>query len=262
VNNKHEELDRNFDDLAQRFKRNIYDSMKGKLRLAILRRDFAEHLPNAPINILDVGAGQGQWALELLTAGHRVCLTDISQQMLTLAQEQLSASNLSLEMQAQARFLRIPVQNLANEMNEQFDLIQCHAVMEWLEDPQQIFVWLKPLLKKNGWCSIIFYNRHGLIFKNLLRTNYTKVANKDFRGRKGSLTPIHAFDSDEVLAWAKSAGFELMSRSGIRVFHDYILDKNHYAKNPEMVEQLELQYSQLPPYRDLGRYIHFMLRVL
>jgi len=37
----------NFDDLAPRFARNIYSSMKGEIRLAVLKRDFQEFLPEA-----------------------------------------------------------------------------------------------------------------------------------------------------------------------------------------------------------------------
>lgn len=80
-------MDRNFDGIAPRFTRNIYHSAKGQLRLAILRRDFAEFLPmhNAPLRVLDAGGGQGQFALELAGQGHSLVLTDISAEMLHLS---------------------------------------------------------------------------------------------------------------------------------------------------------------------------------
>ena len=37
--------DRNFDDLAPRFKRNVYGGLKGELRLRVLQRDFDEFIP-------------------------------------------------------------------------------------------------------------------------------------------------------------------------------------------------------------------------
>ena len=58
--------DRNFDDLAKRFKKNIYGGLKGDIRLAVLERDCAAYLHIAPFNIsaecwtiLDAGGGQG-----------------------------------------------------------------------------------------------------------------------------------------------------------------------------------------------------------
>lgn len=260
MSEKHPESDRNFDDLAQRFGRNIYDSMKGQLRLAVLRRDFAEHMPSTPLRVLDVGAGQGQWAMEMLGMGHSVLLSDLSGEMLAIAQARVQQSELPAAVRLKARWLQSPVQELAHRVDEKFDLIVCHAVLEWLEEPRNLLQWIEPLLAPQAWCSIIFYNRNGLIFKNLLRANYAKVEAADYRGRKGSLTPLNPLVPEDVLDWVRCAGYEVICHSGIRVFHDYVLDKKNYAKNPQAVERLELAYSRVPPYRDLGRYIHLLLR--
>lgn len=260
MSDKHPELDRNFDDLAQRFQRQIYDSMKGRLRLAVLRRDFAEAVPAAPLRVLDIGAGQGQWALEMLAAGHSVLLTDLSRNMLEASRQRIAESHLPEPAKQRARWLESGVQDLAQRLDETFDLIVCHAVMEWLEQPFSLLQWIQPLLAPRAWVSLIFYNRDGLIFKNLLRANYAKVERQDFRGSRGSLTPLNPLAVQDVLHWAEAAGFELVCRSGIRVFHDYVLDKNNYAKDPDTVERLELVYSRVPPFRDLGRYQHFLLR--
>jgi S-adenosylmethionine-dependent methyltransferase len=204
MKDKHPEADRNFDDLAKRFQRNIYDSMKGRLRLAILRRDFAEAIPVAPLSVLDIGAGQGQWASEMLAAGHRVLLTDVSHTMLEASRQQIAESDLTEVAKQQARWLHCGVQELAGTLDETFDLIVCHAVMEWLEQPFLLLKWIEPLLVRGGWISLIFYNRDGLIFKNLLRANYAKVENRDFRGSRGSLTPLNPLAVDE-LNWCVAA---------------------------------------------------------
>src|SRR5688572_27375911 len=206
---KHPELDRNFDDLTQRFQRQIYDSMKGRLRLAVLRRDFAEFMSAMPLRVLDIGAGQGQWAIEMLAAGHSVLLTDISQKMLDAARQRIDESDLPDSAKQQARWLQCGVQEVASAVHETFDLVVCHAVMEWLEQPFQLLNWIEPLLAPRARVSLIFYNRDGLIFKNLLRANYGKVEKRDFRGSKGGLTPLNPLAVDEVLGWVEGAGFEL-----------------------------------------------------
>ena len=66
-----------FNNLSKKFTRNIYDSFKGKLRLAILERDFnALNLHQAPLSILDIGAGQGQYAGILANHGHQLTLVE------------------------------------------------------------------------------------------------------------------------------------------------------------------------------------------
>lgn len=255
---KHPQKDQNFDGLSSRFQRNIYQTMKGQLRMAVLRRDFDAHVPRTGLKTLDVGAGQGQWALELLLQGHDVTLTDVSQEMLTLAESNINNSDLDSNTKRNVRYHQCSLQTLATRLDGPYDLVVCHAVIEWLDQPQSAFAHLQSLLSPGGLLSVIFYNRNGLIFKNMLRTNYKKVLARDFRGAKGSLTPLHPLDPVEVQQWALDAGFNTLCHSGIRVFHDYILDPQERNKHVEQIVALELEYSVKPPFRDLGRYVHFL----
>ena len=257
---KHPAQDRNFDDLALRFQSKIYDSMKGRLRLAVLRRDFNEYVALEGKRVLEVGAGQGQWALEMLRCGGDVHLTDISAEMLSLARTNIHNSGLTDAQKAQASFQQISLQGLMQQNFVPFDVVTCHAVLEWLDQPAEFFAAVTPLLAEGGWCSLIFYNLNGLIFKNLLRTNYGKVIKRDFRGARGGLTPLNPLQPEEVRAWAETWDYQIVCQSGIRVFHDYVLDKQLYDRDPDAVETLELLYSRQQPYRDLGRYIHLLLR--
>lgn len=258
---KHPQQDRNFDGLSKRFYRNIHNTIKGRLRLAVLQRDIDEFLPSAPMNILDVGAGQGQWALTMLRRGHRVNLMDVSEEMLGMSKELIGGSELDQRTLASTAWHLCSLQDAAAHLQQQFDLVACHAVLEWLEQPELALHYLKPLVRPGGWVSIIFYNINGLIYKNLLRGNYQKVQRKDFRGARGSLTPLNPIDPTLALQWAADCGFELVCHSGIRVFHDYILDPEVRKLNESQAEALELAYSRTLPYRDLGRYIHLLCQV-
>lgn len=253
---KHPDTDRNFNDLTPRFKRNIYDSLKGILRLRVLERDFAQWINPAPQRWLDVGAGQGQFALKLAALGHQVTLVDMSSEMLAEAKQAFSEAGLL----AQATFICCPLQEMANQLDGPYDGVMCHAVMEWLQEPQSLLGYLLPLIKPGGWLSVIFYNVHGVIFKNLLRANYKKINAQDFRGKHGSLTPLNPLDPAQVLNWFNEANVTLVCHSGIRVFHDYILDKDLLARQGEDLIEQELAFSQRLPYRDLGRYVHFLAR--
>lgn len=51
---------------------------------------------------------------------------------------------------------------------------------------------------------------------------------------------------------------DLLCHSGIQVFHDYILDPGDRGKTPDTVLDLELEFSRIQPYRDLGRYQHLL----
>lgn len=267
--------DRNFDDLAQRFKKNIYGGLKGDIRLAVLERDCRTHLPNVPLahvpllnapsaekpakpwRILDAGGGQGQFSLQWAQAGHEVVICDISAEMLKLAEEQVK----TLGVENQVQLVHSSVQDLPQYLaDHQFNFVICHAVMEWLQEPQKLLPCLLNYLVPSGYLSLTFYNLHSLIYKNLLRTNFKKIINQDYGGSRGSLTPINPQYPEQVLAWVEQLPLSLLCHSGIRVFHDYIFNEEHRAREPQSLLQLELEFSQQEPYRSLGRYIHLLLQ--
>ena len=253
---KHPDADRNFNDLTPRFKRNIYDSLKGILRLRILERDFSQWISATPQHWLDVGAGQGQFALMLASMGHRVTLVDISSDMLAEAKEAFTAAGLF----TQVEFICCPLQEMHNYIDAQFDGVTCHAVMEWLQEPCTLLPYLLPFMKPDAWLSVIFYNIHGVIFKNLLRANFKKIKACDYRGKQGSFTPLNPLNPVEVISWFNAQGLTIVCHSGIRVFHDYILDKALLERQGEELIEQELAFSQQLPYRDLGRYVHLLAR--
>lgn len=254
--------DRNFDDLADRFDRNIYGRLKGRIRLAVLERDFSDFLPIAPfvplvperrLNILDAGGGQGQFSLPFAQAGHRLALCDLSSKMLDKARQraaQLAASDV--------QFLHCAIQEL--DPGSCYDLVLCHAVLEWVVEPQRVLqsVWEK--VRPGGHLSLLFYNQHSIVYKNLLRTNYQKVLQGDYRAYRGSLTPINPLIPDTVMTWCEELGGQCICHSGIRVFHDYIMDPEARRQDPEAVLALELSLSRQAPYRGLGRYVHYLLK--
>ena len=258
--------DRNFDDLAGRFARNIYGGLKGRVRLAVLRRDFAQQIPmppfisdtgQKPLRILDAGGGQGQFSIPLTQAGHSLVLCDLSEAMLSGARDHAE----SLGISERVALVRSPIQELEFHLAEPvFDLVVCHALLEWLHEPEAVLRRLVGWLAPGGYLSLSFYNLHGAIYKNLLRTNYKKVQAKDFGGFRGSLSPINPLYPESVDRWLADLPLRRLCTSGVRVFHDYILDPEARARDPDRLLELELEFSQKDPYRGLGRYQHIILQ--
>lgn len=249
--------DRNFDDLAHRFRRNVYGGLKGDIRLAVLQRDLDQQLPalraGTPLRILDAGGGQGQLALQLARLGHRVLVCDISAEMLALADAQIAADGLGGQMCTR----QVSIQTLAAE-GQQFDLVLCHAVLEWVAEPQALLADLLRLVQPAGHLSLTFFNINSIIFKNLLRSNFAKVLAGNFKGSAGSLTPTNPLQPEQVYEWLAQLPLQTCCHSGIRCFHDYILDPARQDLRPDQQLELELIYSRREPYRGLARYIHVL----
>ncbi len=64
--------DRNFDDIAEKFSRNIYGTTKGQLRQTILWQDLDKllaELGDRQLRVLDAGGGEGQTAILMAQRG-------------------------------------------------------------------------------------------------------------------------------------------------------------------------------------------------
>lgn len=255
-NNKAPAGDRNFDDLAHRFKRNVYGGLKGDIRLQVLQRDLFEQINDLetgkPLRILDAGGGQGQLAIELAKKGHRVHVCDISSEMLALAQDKIDLAGVADRVTTQ----QVAIQDLVGD--EPFDVVLCHAVLEWVAEPQALLQALVQLTQPRGYLSLTFFNVNSIAFKNLLRTNFKKVIDEDYTGYRGSLTPTNPLAPEQVYAWLAELPLEERCVSGIRCFHDYILDPEQRNNEPQSQMALELRLSRVEPYRSLARYIHVL----
>jgi S-adenosylmethionine-dependent methyltransferase len=253
-----QKTDRSFDGIAAKFSRNIYSSTKGKLRQLVLLRDLAElDVLHQPCQILDVGAGQGQLALALAGQGHSAHLTDISAEMLQLAQQQATEQGM-----AQLTFSQIGLAELAATHKQQYKLVLCHAMLEWLAQPQLAIAQLRQLVAPGGILSLMFYNKDAKRFGNILFGNFDYVA-ADFQVKKKvSLNPQHPLVPQDVLQWCAQAGFSLLGKTGVRCFHDYLRDRTLQQSQFEQLLALELQYNRTEPYASLGRYQHLLLRAV
>lgn len=249
--------DQNFDELSSRFRKNIYHTAKGQIRLNILWRDFAEQIPaigQGGLTILDAGAGQGNFALQLAQQKHHLTLCDLSSAMLRDA-EKLFAEN---DLADGVKFFHCPVQQLPDHTDTQYDIVLFHAVLEWLAEPEQTLKQLLHFIKPGGYLSLMFYSRTGLIYQNLINGNFDLILNNELAGEGKTLTPTNPQDPDEVERWLDEAGLIQKLKSGVRVFYDGIHRERRKQINENELFELEQRYSRIEPYCSLARYIHVL----
>ena len=245
--------DRHFDELATRFAEKIYGGAKGAIRLAVLQADLAEVLPSRPLRVLDVGAGLGHMSLWLAGQGHAVTLAEPAAPMLDGARERFAAAHLS------AQFIQASWQELATQTHEPYDLVLCHAVLEWLAEPAAILAPLRQLTAEDGWLSLAFYNRDALIYRNLLKGHFRKLRKERFAGEGQSLTPQRPLDPRE-LETQLAPYWRIEARSGVRVFHDYMPAEFQAKAALDDLLEMELTYRRHPAFIGLGRYLHWVCR--
>ena len=138
--------DRNFDGLADKFARKVYGGLKGEIRLAVIWRDLVAVMPSIesgpPLRILDIGGGLGQFTVRLAALGHSVVYNDVSAEMYQKAQNLAQQQSLD----TQISWHHSPYQDLDNL--GQFDLVLCHAVIEWLAHPGSLVAHIRRLSQR------------------------------------------------------------------------------------------------------------------
>ena len=256
--------DRSFDAIADHFEKKVYGGLKGDIRLAVLRRDIFDYTKKLsktlgrPLRILDVGAGLAQIAIELASQGHTLVINDISANMLEKAQ----ANAESVEKDLDIRWYICPYQALEEKLasnTEKFDLIMCHALLEWLAEPAAVMNFFDRHLSANGALSLCFYNPASFDYRNLIMGNFNLLDNSEYKAdNEKSLTPNHPVAKEEVESWLRAHEYQTILASGLRVFHDYAPLKRGGHNDPDAVIRMELRYSQLEPYKWLGRYLHIL----
>ena len=253
-------MDRNFDGLSARFKQQIYGTLKGQLRLKMLDLDLEQCLPNLntrPLNVLDVGGGMGQFSSALAAQGHNITLTDISQEMLDNAK----AIYEEVAPNSSPSFICESLQDLPSRLpNEKFDLVLNHAVLEWLVDPKQAVQILSEFLAPEGVLSLMFYNRHAIVWRNLVNGSWQRAHNKHFHHGKNQLMPQNPLDPLEVHNWLTELKLTEISWRGIRCVHDHMPKAMRDQKTLDEFVEIESEIGLKAPYRDLGRYVHMLFK--
>lgn len=254
--------DRNFDEISEHFEKKIYGGLKGQIRLAVLRHDIFKWVKSwqashtRPLRVLDVGAGLAQLSIELAKDGHDVTVNDISHNMLTIAK-----TNAEKELGDLAKnvvWYTCPYQDLNDKLHGKYDLILCHAVLEWLAEPRLIMDFFDNWLAEDGGLSLCFYNPVSFVYRNLVMGNFNLLNSPDFQADSKSLTPNNPVAKDDVLAWLADKNYEILHTSGLRVFHDYSPLKRGGHTDPQAVIDMEVKYSGQEPYKWLGRYLHVL----
>jgi S-adenosylmethionine-dependent methyltransferase len=247
--------DRNFDDMAEKFARNIYGTTKGQLRQAILWQDLEPlmaTLPARPLRILDAGGGAGQMACRLAALGHQVTLCDLSAEMVARARQAAEQKGVSGNM----HFIHCSAQEVVHYLESPVDLILFHAVLEWVSDPRSMLDILWSCLKPGGALSLMFYNANGLLLHNMVAGNFAYVQQGMAKRKKRTLSPDNPLRPEQVYDWLEQIGWLITGKTGVRVFHDYLREKQQQRECFEQLLALETAYCRQEPWISLGRYIH------
>lgn len=242
------------------------ESPHGRLRLEVVWHQLTALMEGAwggdarPLRILDIGCGTGEVALRLAARGHTLVLLDPVDEMLALAEEKARA--LEPPPAIPPRFLRGTLEEAPDLCGrEPFDLLLCHALLEYLPDPRSALVLLSTLLTPGGFLSVVALNRWQEPFRLAIWDGKLDEARDALAGDRPRDSifglPRSGIVAAEFLPHLEAAGIHTVAHEGVCVFSDYLptetLGDPSYSST---LLRLELEAGSRSPFREVGRYLH------
>jgi len=236
------------------------ETPEGRLRLDLTFAYLQEFLPTATqtLRALDLGGGTGAIAVRLARLGVQVMLLDSSPAMLDLAERAARqagvAERIRLEhgdaLQLAARFSA-----------ESFDIVLCHNVLEYVNDPAALLRAAAQRLRNPfSILSILVRNRAGEVLKaaikdgDLATTEHNLTAEWAQESLYGGR--VRLFTADSLQAILIPSSLSLSAQRGVRVLSDYLPPRISRIDEYERIFELEYKLGRQQEFAAIARYTH------
>ncbi len=179
---------------------------------------------DAGLDVLDLGGGTGGDAVRLARLGHRVTVVDPSPDALASLDRRAAESDLAPE--ARVTGVLGDTTDLADHVAvESFDLVVCHDVLEYVDDPGQALDATAGALRPGGWVSVVVAGRLGAVLARALAGDFAE-AESLFRSDAASWDLRAAgprrYVVSEVESLLREHGFSPVQTNALRVFADLV----------------------------------------
>lgn len=193
-----------------------------------------------------------------------MAVADSSSQMLRLATEAANAKQVATRIE----FHLTDAAKIAELFHPQsFDLVICHNVLEYVDDPAEIFRALRAVARPDGLLSVLVRNRGGEAMRAALKSHDLVAADQALEAEsvRESLYGGWArlFDAQSLRALATATGLDVIAERGVRVVADYL--PSALTESADVYARLldfEVKIGARPDFVAIARYLQIMARVL
>ena len=240
------------------------------LREALARR--AQATGRQVLDVLDTGGGSGSFAVPVAGLGHRVTVVDPSPNALFALERRAAEQGVAWAAEAPAgqgpgRVVR-GVQGDTRDLLDvagraAFDLVLCHGVLEYVEDPAAGLEAVAGTLRPGGTLSLLAAGVGGAVLSRALAGRFAEArrALADPGGRWGEADPVpHRFTVAALTSLVSGVGLEVREVHGIRVFADLVPGALVDSAPDAMAEltRLEAEAARLPAFQAIAGQLHVL----
>lgn len=255
-----------FDRDASRYATYLQSS-EGRLRTDLAFANVQDFLPKAidtkPLRALDIGSGTGEASLRLARLGAEVTMLDSSVAMLELARKSIIEAG-ALD--------RITVQGgdaaqLGKIFStERFDIILCHNVLEYVDDPGAVLRDAARLMRNSSaMLSALVRNQAGEVMKAAIQAGDLPAAEHKLDAEWGQESlyggKVRLFRPDTLDTMVKDAALTVRAERGVRVISDYLPPTLSRSEEYERIFALERLLGMRQEFLGVARYLHVLAHI-
>ena len=238
------------------------ETPEGRLRLDLAFANLQEFLPpdTHSLRALDLGCGTGAIGIRLARLGFHVTLLDPSLPMLDFAKRAAGEAGVTDRI--------APTHGDASQLTAlfpaaSFDLIVCHNVLEFVEDPAAVLrAAARALRDSSGMISVLVRNRPGEVLKAAILTGDLDAAELNLTAEWGDESlyegKVRLFTAVGLQAMLLESSFAPTAERGVRVISDYLPPKVSRSDEYERIFELERKLGRRPEFAAVARYTHLL----
>jgi S-adenosylmethionine-dependent methyltransferase len=243
------------------------ETPEGRLRSDLAFANLTDFLPSPHADkslcALDVGCGTGATAVRLAPLGMHVTLLDCSPAMLDIAKRTAQEAGVTDKI-AVRHADAVQLTDLFHAAS--FDVILCHNVLEYLDDPIPVLCGAARALRdSSAILSVLVRNRAGEVFKAAIQAGDLASAENHLTAEWGQESlyggRVRLFTSDSLHAMLKEASLAVIAERGVRVLADYLPSRISRSSEYERIFELERKLSSRPEYAAVARYTQCFARL-
>jgi SAM-dependent methyltransferase len=225
-----------------------------------LQAELDRRAADGPLRVLDVGGGSGGFAVPLACQGHVVSVVDPSPNALATLSRRAADAGVASRVQAVQGDLASLVGVVGAEAA---DLVLCHSVLEYVDDPAAAVHAIRTVLRPAGLASVVLANRAAAVLARAIGGHFGQAAAglRDADGQfPGGDTALRRYDPVSAAALLTGAGLTVEQVHGVRVVADLVDGAVDIEHPTDDLLSLELALSDQPPYRDIATQLHLLAR--
>ncbi|MET9911669.1 methyltransferase domain-containing protein [Streptomyces sp. NPDC006476] len=209
------------------------------------------------LRVLDVGMGQGTQALRLARAGHQVTGVEQDSTMVAVAREALAAEPEGIR--ERVRIIEGDGRDTGvHFLPGSFDVVLCHGVLMYVEDPDALLAGLARMLAHGGLLSLLVRNADALAMRPGLHGDWAGALaafdTVSYRNRLG--LDVRADRLETLTDTLAGIGAPLHTWYGVRVFTDTAADDAEAPADVETLLAAEERAGRTDPYRRVAALLH------